>query len=73
MSQKALKNGDTDEAINCAVVNIYSEICGAGKDVIFFWIPSHIGIDHNHLTDEAATLPEDNIVAGPGQKLVWQN
>lgn len=43
-------NGDADETIIPAILRLYSDNCGMGKDLIFFGC--HVGICGNQRVDE---------------------
>ncbi|GFX53859.1 RNase H domain-containing protein [Trichonephila clavipes] len=52
---KALENyNDTRHPVVCDIIDVTSRLHGKCCDILFCWIPSHVGIKGNEHTDNAA-------------------
>jgi ribonuclease HI len=53
-SLQALQNLWSHHPLVCRVLDAHTELCHANKNIIFCWIPSHVGIRGNEAADRAA-------------------
>ena len=60
-SLQALQNLWSNHPLVCRVLNLHSLLCRLNKNIVFCWLPSHVGIRGNEAADRAAkealTLP----------------
>ena len=53
-SLQALQNLWSHHPLVCRVLDTHTELCQDNKNIIFCWIPSHVGIRGNEAADRAA-------------------
>ena len=52
----ALRNQRISSALILKILDLLTDICSAGCEIKFLWVPSHVGIEGNERADDAAKI-----------------